>query len=100
MRVILAPLAGDEHDHTALAAAYGLDRRLAAYFPWQGVMTQTHASYPEDSIGAGLLAGAQELGANLLVRGGYAHSRVREMILGGVTRHVPRHLALTVLIAH
>jgi hypothetical protein len=28
MRVILAPLGGDEHDHTALAAAYGLGRPM------------------------------------------------------------------------
>jgi hypothetical protein len=126
MRLILAPLAGDEQDRTALAAAHGSGRpfrarlaglfarpdsegssrevlatvaqarrggahhhgrtevelgsRLAAYLAWQGVMTQTHAIYPQDGIGAGLPAGAQELGANLLVRGGYGDSRVRQMI--------------------
>jgi nucleotide-binding universal stress UspA family protein len=32
--------------------------------------------------------------------GGYGHSRVREMILGGVTRYILTHPSLPVLIAH
>jgi nucleotide-binding universal stress UspA family protein len=47
-----------------------------------------------------LLATAAEVGADLLVMGGYNHSRVRELILGGVTEHVLRSATLPVLIAH
>jgi nucleotide-binding universal stress UspA family protein len=47
-----------------------------------------------------LLAAAAELGAGLLVMGGYSHSRVRELIFGGVTAHVLRGAALPVLMAH
>jgi len=47
-----------------------------------------------------LLAKAKELGADLLVMGGYGHSRVRELIFGGATRHVLHHYDLPVLIAH
>jgi nucleotide-binding universal stress UspA family protein len=77
-----------------------LGSRLAAYLAWHGITTQAHALYPEDSIGADLLAKAKELRADLLVMGGYGHSRVRELIFGGVTRHVLHHLELPVLIAH
>ena len=39
-------------------------------------------------------------GTDFLVMGGYGHSRVREMILGGVTRYILDHPGLPVLIAH
>ena len=47
-----------------------------------------------------LLAAAAEIGAGLLVMGGYGHSRMRELIFGGVTEHVLRTAALPVLMAH
>ena len=39
-------------------------------------------------------------GADLLVMGGYSHSRLREMILGGVTRHMLEKATLPLLLAH
>jgi nucleotide-binding universal stress UspA family protein len=36
----------------------------------------------------------------MLVMGAYGHSRVRELILGGVTRHVLENAAIPVLMAH
>lgn len=51
-------------------------------------------------IGELILAQAGEEGADLLVMGGYGHSRFREMLLGGVTRHVLEHATLPLLIAH
>jgi nucleotide-binding universal stress UspA family protein len=47
-----------------------------------------------------ILAQAAALGADLLVMGAYGHSRLREMILGGVTRDVLRHMSVPVLMAH
>ena len=41
--------------------------------------------------GAGLLAAAKEFACDLLVMGAYSHSRLRQSILGGVTRHVLEH---------
>ena len=32
--------------------------------------------------------------------GGYGHSRLREMMLGGMTRYVLHHASLPVLFAH
>jgi nucleotide-binding universal stress UspA family protein len=42
-------------------------------------------------VGAGLLAAANEFGGDLLVMGAYSHSRLRQLILGGVTRHLLEH---------
>ncbi len=47
-----------------------------------------------------LLDYAADIGADLLVVGGYGHSRTREMILGGVTRDLLRFMTLPVLMSH
>jgi nucleotide-binding universal stress UspA family protein len=49
------------------------------------------------SVGAGLLAAAEEFGADLLAIGAYSHSRWRQMILGGVTRYVLTNARLPVI---
>lgn len=54
----------------------------------------------EVSAGDGLLNRAAETGADLIVMGGYGHSRLREFVLGGVTRHVLQHLTVPVLMSH
>jgi nucleotide-binding universal stress UspA family protein len=46
-----------------------------------------------------LLAAAAERNA-LMVMGGYGHSRLREWMFGGFTRHVLEAAAVPVLIAH
>jgi nucleotide-binding universal stress UspA family protein len=47
-----------------------------------------------------LLDYAADMQADLLVVGGYGHSRTREMILGGVTRDLLHHMTLPVLMSH
>jgi len=51
------------------------------------------------SVGAGLLAAAGEFGCDLLAMGAYSHSRLRQLILGGVTRHVLERATLPVLMS-
>ncbi|HJV81863.1 universal stress protein [Noviherbaspirillum sp.] len=51
-------------------------------------------------IGEALLAQAARFGADLLVMGGYGHSRFREIVLGGVTATVFRSMTCPVLMAH
>jgi nucleotide-binding universal stress UspA family protein len=51
-------------------------------------------------IGDALLSLAADRGADLLVMGAYGHSRVRETILGGVTRTVFDAMTLPVLMVH
>ena len=47
-----------------------------------------------------LLAQAREQGAELLVMGGYGHSRLREMLIGGATRSILEHMTVPVLFSH
>jgi len=50
--------------------------------------------------GEAVLNEAQRTGADMIVMGGYGHSRFREWVLGGVTRHVLTHADIPVLTAH
>ena len=52
------------------------------------------------SPGATILAQARELGADLLVKGAYTQSRIRQLIFGGPTQHILEHADLPVLMAH
>jgi nucleotide-binding universal stress UspA family protein len=61
----------------------------------------------EMSIGNGgrkpgevLLAEAKKLGADLIVKGAYTQSRLRQMIFGGATSHLLSHSTLPILMAH
>lgn len=47
-----------------------------------------------------LLNEVQKSGADLLVMGGYGHSRFREWVLGGVTRQILTTASIPVLMAH
>jgi nucleotide-binding universal stress UspA family protein len=47
-----------------------------------------------------ILDAAAELGAELIVMGGYGHSRLREFVLGGVTRRLLNESTIPLLLAH
>ena len=51
-------------------------------------------------IGEALLSRAADGQADLIVVGGYGHSRLRETMLGGVTRTLLRSSPVPVLMSH
>ncbi|MFC4293686.1 universal stress protein [Novosphingobium tardum] len=55
---------------------------------------------PAGSIGVTLENAARRLNAGLIVMGAFGHSRLREMILGGVTKHFLTHSKVPLLLAH
>lgn len=84
---------------SATDAAAG--RRIAEYLTWQGIDPALTLLKPGSKpVGEAVVEKAVELKADLLVMGGYGHSRMREMILGGVTRYVLNHAGLPVLMTH
>ena len=52
------------------------------------------------TTGEAVLDHARTLGCDLLVKGAYTQSRLRQMIFGGTTRHILAHAELPVLMAH
>ncbi len=74
---------------------------LATYLARHGVDAETHLVKLGDvEVGERLLASAGQLEADVLVMGGYGHSRLRELVLGGATRSVLEQASLPVLMAH
>jgi len=51
------------------------------------------------NTGQAILAAAQSLGCDLLIKGAYTQSRLRQMIFGGATRHVLENADIPVLLA-
>ena len=66
-----------------------------------GVNAEAHQLQAEDiEAGAMLLSYAADQGADLIVTGAYGHSRLRELVLGGVTRHLVQHMTVPVFMSH
>lgn len=47
-----------------------------------------------------LLSRASDLGCDLIVMGAYGHARVREIVMGGVTRSILQHMTVPILMSH
>ena len=73
---------------------------LANYFTWHGVASETRTLPGGSQVGQVLLEDCKIVGADLLVMGAYTHSRMRQLILGGVTKHILGSAELPVLMAH
>ena len=73
---------------------------LVSYLAGHGIAATSARFDPVGGeVGAGLLAAAAAFNADLLAMGAYSHSRLRQLILGGVTRHVIGRATLPVLMA-
>jgi nucleotide-binding universal stress UspA family protein len=75
---------------------------VLAYLRCHGIGATAQVVEPHlRSVGDTLLAAGAEHEAGLLVMGAYSHSRLREMLLGGATRHILKNAsARPVLLAH
>ncbi len=74
---------------------------LAEHLAWHGIGAEYLSSGSDtDSVGTALLNAATDQSATMLVMGAYTHSRTRQMVLGGVTRHVIQNAAIPVLMTH
>ena len=71
---------------------------IRAYLRWHGIEAEAVPFKPATrEVGAGLLGAVRDFGADLLCQGAYSHSRLRQLILGGVTRHVLENAEVPVL---
>ena len=73
---------------------------LAGYLGWHDIHARVEVAAPEGDTGEVLLDAAARCGADLLVMGAYTHSRLREVIFGGATRHILRHSQIPLLMTH
>ena len=74
---------------------------IATHLARHGVKTEArHIAAPELDAGNALLSQASDLAIDFLVMGGYGHSRLRELALGGVTRDILASMTMPVLMSH
>ena len=73
---------------------------ISRYLTRHGIDVELRTLSGWSKVGEALLNEAEKTAADLLVMGGYGHSRFREMVLGGATRDVLTEAELPVLIAH
>ena len=75
---------------------------VSAHLARHGVRAEARHATTSSDIHAGdaLLSEISDHGAGLLVMGGYGHHRMRELLLGGVTRDILRQMTVPVLMSH
>ncbi|HVY14099.1 MAG TPA: universal stress protein [Rhodopila sp.] len=94
-RVVILTVVEDEEGDESSGEA------LRHALTWHNPKTTMQVLKKQDRPAAEvLLEAAAAAGANLLVMGAYGHSRMREMIFGGFTRHMLLNANLPVLMAH
>ena len=75
--------------------------RLLALLARHGVSANVKRLVKGDiGIDSVVLSYAADIGADLMVMGGYGHSRLREFILGGMTRGILQSMTVPVLMSH
>jgi nucleotide-binding universal stress UspA family protein len=86
-----------ERDKSGEITGKNMRRHLARH----GIETEIkHITGAGVEAQSAILAHAATTGANFMVMGGYGHSRLREFILGGVTRGILRSMTVPVLMSH
>lgn len=71
---------------------------IRSYLRWHEIEAEPKLFKPlTKDVGAGLLGAARDFRADLLCMGAYSHSRLRQLILGGVTRHILENSDMPVL---
>ena len=88
--------ASDDDEQNTLPGA-----EMAATLARHGVNVTAEGSVAREiSVADELLARASDFGCDLLVMGGYGHSRTRELVFGGATRSILEHMTIPVLMSH
>ena len=76
-------------------------RELASALKEEGIPARGR-TIPASELSSGevFLSEARALGCDLIIKGAYTQSRLRQMFFGGATSHILHHAKLPVLMAH
>lgn len=88
-------------DDDASANAALSTARLRDWLQDHGIAARVNGHEPAaGAIGESLLSLAADRGSDLIVMGGYGHTRLREFVLGGVTQTILASMTVPVLMSH
>lgn len=73
---------------------------IALYLARHNIKVNVVRQKTKIDVGNALLSIATDLASDMIVMGGYGHSRFREILLGGVTRTVLESMTVPVLMSH
>ena len=74
---------------------------ISLHLARHGVKAEAAHVFADDiDVGNMLLSRAADASADMIVMGGYGHSRFRESVLGGASHLVLRHMTMPVLMSH
>jgi len=74
---------------------------LARALEGHGLSVSLRSAFGRDkAMGESFLKEAMAAGADLLLKGAYTRSRIRQMIFGGATRHIIMEATIPVILAH
>lgn len=78
-----------------------LGTEIAVALARHGVRLTVQKSVTEDiGVADDILSRLADTGTDLLVMGAYGYSRLREMVFGGVTHHILKHMTVPTLMSH
>jgi nucleotide-binding universal stress UspA family protein len=92
---------GVNEDGSKEAATRDSLGQAVEYLRWHGLSVE--GRYAVSGLNGGaetMLAEVKKADAEMIVMGGYGHSRLREFILGGFTRSVLKGVSLPVFLCH
>jgi nucleotide-binding universal stress UspA family protein len=76
-------------------------KELVEYLAWYDVKADIVLLDDKGkSVGEAMLNVCAEISADFLVVGGFSHARARELLFGGVTRHLLMHANIVTIMAH
>lgn len=97
--VLLSIDTEDEDDETPSDTQR--QQRVLAWLRYHGIEAASrHYRWADADTGELILSQAADAGADLIVMGAYSHSRLQEMVLGGVTRRLLEAMTVPVLMSH
>jgi nucleotide-binding universal stress UspA family protein len=73
---------------------------IALFLARHGVPCEVSSQSSPVAVGPCMLSMTCDLGTDLIVMGGYGHSRLREMLLGGATAAILESMTVPVLMSH
>ncbi len=73
---------------------------VATYLARHDVKVIVNRDTSDGDVGSSVLSRANDFDADLIVMGGYGHTRLREWVLGGVSETLLEHMTVPVLMSH